>query len=78
MLGKKVRMGISKRVDLSRTMILNDNKIDCIHWDDPNEIVDRLQLLKASRQAGYNSHNNESVHYRGSFTKLRSVGLILN
>jgi len=36
-----------------RTVTLNDNKID------PNELVDRLQLLEASRQAGHNAHNNE-------------------
>ncbi|KYN20113.1 hypothetical protein ALC57_07541 [Trachymyrmex cornetzi] len=40
-------------------MTLNDNKIDYIHWDDPNDIVDRLRLLEASRQAGHNGHDNE-------------------
>ena len=51
-------------MDLSRTMSLND-KIDYIYWDDPNEIVDRLRLLEASRQADYNGHDNEdSVDYR--------------
>ena len=32
---KKVGTGIHKRVDLLH-MTLNDNKIDYIHWDDPN------------------------------------------
>jgi len=36
-------------------MILNDNKIDYIHWDDPNELVDYLRLLEASRQADHNA-----------------------
>ncbi|EZA49237.1 hypothetical protein X777_12477 [Ooceraea biroi] len=27
---------------LPRTMTLNDNAIDYVHWDDPNELVDRL------------------------------------
>ena len=40
-------------------MTLNDNKIDYIHWDYPNEIVDRLRLLEVSRQAGHNGHDNE-------------------
>jgi len=30
-------------------MTLNDNKIDYIHWDDPNELVDRFRLLEVSR-----------------------------
>ena len=34
-------------------MTLNENKIDYVHWDDFNELVDRLRLLEASRQAGY-------------------------
>ncbi|KYN27501.1 hypothetical protein ALC57_03110 [Trachymyrmex cornetzi] len=40
-------------------MTQNDNKIDYIHWDDLNEIVDRLRLLEASRQAGHNGHDND-------------------
>ncbi|KYQ53603.1 hypothetical protein ALC60_00518 [Trachymyrmex zeteki] len=46
-LGKKVGTGINKRSDIPRAMTLNDNKIDYIHWDDPNELVDRLRLLEA-------------------------------
>ncbi|XP_077260890.1 uncharacterized protein LOC143896748 [Temnothorax americanus] len=34
---------------IPRAMTLNDNKIDYVHWDDPNELVDRLRLLEASR-----------------------------
>lgn len=40
-------------------MILNDNKIDYTYWDDPNELVDRLELLLASYQTGNNAHVNE-------------------
>jgi len=29
-------------------MTLNDNKIDYIHWNDPNELMDCLRLLEAS------------------------------
>ena len=50
--GKKVGTGINKRVDLSRMMKLNDNKIDYIHWDDPNEIVDRLRLPRSLAPSG--------------------------
>ncbi|KYN29350.1 hypothetical protein ALC57_01210, partial [Trachymyrmex cornetzi] len=72
---KKVGTGINKRANLPRTMTLNDNKIDYIHWDDSNEIVDRLRLLEASRQAGHNGHDNEIL----SITEeLREDGLIIN
>jgi len=27
---------------LPRAMTLNDNAIDYVHWDDPNELVDRM------------------------------------
>jgi len=40
-------------------MILNDNKIDYIHWDDPNELVNRLPLFEALHQASHNAHDNE-------------------
>ncbi|KYN29370.1 hypothetical protein ALC57_01189 [Trachymyrmex cornetzi] len=74
-LDKKVGTGINKRVDLPRTMTQNDNKIDYIHWDDPNEIVDRLRLLEASRQAGHNGHDNEILSI---IEELREAGLIIN
>lgn len=38
---------------------VTDNKIDYIHWNDPNELVDRLALLIASERAGNNSHRSE-------------------
>jgi len=44
-------------------MTLNDNKID-VHWDDPNELVDRFRLLEASLQTGHNAHNNEILFIR--------------
>jgi len=37
---------------LPRAMKLYDNAIDHVHWDDPNELVDRMRLHEASRQAG--------------------------
>lgn len=39
-------------------MALKQN-IDYVHWDDPNELVDRLRLILASQAAGNNSHTNE-------------------
>ncbi|XP_077256460.1 uncharacterized protein LOC143894198 [Temnothorax americanus] len=67
--GKKAGKGIP------RVMTLNDNKIDYVHWDDPNELVDRLRLLEASRLAGHNGHNNEILSI---IEKLREAGLIIN
>jgi len=34
---------------LPRAMTLNDNAIDYVHWNDLNELVDRLRLFEASR-----------------------------
>jgi len=60
---------------LPHAMILNDNAIDYVHWDDPNELVDRLKLLDASRHAGNNAHDNEILSI---IEELREAGLIIN
>ncbi|XP_070517669.1 uncharacterized protein [Cardiocondyla obscurior] len=61
--------------DIPSTVILNDNKIDYIHWNDRNEFVDRLRLLEASRHAGHNAHDNEILSI---IEELREAGLIIN
>jgi len=63
---KKSRRG------LPRAMILNDNAIDYVHWDDFNELVDRLRLLEASRRA---AHDNEMLSI---IEELREAGIIIN
>lgn len=35
---------------------------DIVHWDNPNELVDRLKLLVASAETGNTSHGNEIVN----------------
>ena len=55
-------------------MTLNDNKINYIYWDDPNEIIDH-RLLEALRQVGHNDHNNEILSI---IEKLCEAGLIIN
>lgn len=60
---------------LPRAMILNDNKIDYVHWDDPNELVDRLRLLDASHRAGNDAHGNEMLSI---VEELREAGIIIN
>jgi len=62
-------------VFMPRAMTLTDNKIDYVHWDDPNELVDRLRLLDASHRAGHNAHDNEILSI---LEELREAGLIIN
>ena len=38
-----------------------NDKIDYVHWNDPNELVDRLRLLIESQRAGNSGHTNEIV-----------------
>jgi len=56
-------------------MILNDNAIDYVHWDDTNKLVDRLRLLDASHRAGNNTHDNEILSI---IAELREADLIIN
>lgn len=42
-------------------MEYNTKHIEYKYWDDPNELVDRLRLLIASKSSGNNSHNNEII-----------------
>ncbi len=46
---------------------------DFVYWDDPNELVERLQLLVAERSAGNFSHENE-IH--SIIEELREGGYI--
>lgn len=56
------------------SMRLTGNAIDYVHWNDPNELVDRLRLLDASRRAGNDSHANE---FLSIIEELREEGLII-
>jgi len=58
---------------LPHTMILNDNAIDYVHWNDPNELMNRLRLLDVSHRAGNNAHDNEILSI---IEELREAGLI--
>ncbi|KYN21872.1 hypothetical protein ALC57_05766 [Trachymyrmex cornetzi] len=60
--------------ELPHAMTLNDNAIDYVRWDDPNELVDRLRLLDASHQAGNNAHNE----MLSIIAELREAGLSIN
>ena len=56
-------------------MILNDNKIDYVHWNDPNELVNRLRMLEAPRQTDHNAHDNEILSI---IEELHEAGFIIN
>lgn len=43
------------------SMLVTDKKIDYVHWNDPNALVERYALLNASARAGNTSHANEQV-----------------
>jgi len=68
-LGKKVEKIIP------RAITLNENKINYVHWDNTNELVDRLRLLEASRQTDHNAHDNEILSIIEEFCE---PGLIIN
>ena len=42
-------------------MVYNDNTVDYVYWNDPNELVSRLRLLIASQTAGNTNHSNEII-----------------
>ncbi len=48
-------------------------KNNLVYWDNPNELVDRLRLLLASKSAGNTGVSNEIISI---FEELREVGLI--
>jgi len=54
--------------------VTNDN-VEYVHWDDPNELVDRLRLLDSSSRAGNHAHDNEMLSI---IEELREAGLIIN
>ena len=57
---KKYLQIISKLIPKGKGLMqIPSDKYNHIYWNDPNELVSRLQLLYASRAAGNSSHNNE-------------------
>lgn len=55
-----IQDSIPKGKGLSLTKMWKKNT-DFVYWDDPNELVDRLKLLIASRDAGNTGVNNEII-----------------
>lgn len=46
---------------------------DYVYWDDPNELIERLKLLVASKCAGNTNHNNEIVSI---IEELKEAGIV--
>lgn len=47
--------------------------VDYKYFDDPNELVDRLRLLIASREAGSSAHENEIIEIISELKELRLI-----
>lgn len=54
-------------------MNINLQKPNYIYWDDPNELVERLKLLMASKNAGHSNQNNEIISI---IEELREANII--
>lgn len=63
---KKIGFGLAK--------IWNNKRNEYIYWDDPNELVERLEVLLRSQAAGNTGNNNEIVSI---IEELRECGIIL-
>lgn len=46
---------------------------DLVYWDNPNELIDRLKILVASRDAGNTNHDNEIISI---IEVLKEAGII--
>ena len=56
--GTSIGSGI--KTNIPSAAKLTDNEIDYVHWDDPNKLVDRLQLFDASHRA---RNNTQAMKY---------------
>lgn len=77
--GKKIKKG-GKKYTIIRHLFPSGSglsvklqKHNLVYWDNPNELVDRLRLLLASKAAGNTGVSNEILSI---FEELREAGLI--
>lgn len=47
------------------------SKVQMVYYDDPNELVERIRLLLASRQSGSSAHRNELISLLEELRELR-------
>lgn len=55
------------------TLKIYKKDTDFIYWDDPNELIERLKLLIASKNAGNGNHDNEIISI---IEELKEAGII--
>lgn len=55
-------------------MTYNNKPIEYVYWNDPNELVDRLRLLIASKNVGNDGHSNE---INSIIEELREANIII-
>ncbi|KAL4123055.1 hypothetical protein QTP88_015287 [Uroleucon formosanum] len=78
--GGKIKKGGNKYSDIiqnlfrsGRGLSMKLQKHNLVYWNDPNELVDRLRLLLASKAAGNTGVSNEIISI---FEELHEAGLI--
>ncbi|KAE9521979.1 hypothetical protein AGLY_017612 [Aphis glycines] len=78
--GSKIKKGGNKYTDIIQNLFPSGSglsvklqKHNLVYWNDPNELVDRLRLLLASKAAGKTGVSNEILSI---FEELREAGLI--
>ncbi|KAL4090161.1 hypothetical protein QTP88_025060 [Uroleucon formosanum] len=78
--GGKIKKGGNKYTDIiqnlfrsGRGLSMKLQKHNLVYWNDPNELVDRLRLLLASKAAGNTGVSNEIISI---FEELHEAGLI--
>lgn len=57
----RTQLGLKSKRGGDLLMRYNNKPTEYVHWDNPNELVDRLKLLVASKNAGNNAHENEII-----------------
>jgi len=77
---KKIKKGGNKYHDIIQNLFRSGRGLsvklqnhNLVYWNDPNELVDRLQLLLASKAAGNTGVSNEILSI---FEELHEAGLI--
>jgi len=78
--GRKIKQGGNKYHDIIQNLFQSGTglsmklqKHNLVYWNDPNELVERLQLLLASKAAGNTGVSNEILSI---FEELHEAGLI--
>lgn len=59
--GKGCMLKNATRPQMAYKSVNKAGKINYTYWDDPNELVDRLRILVASKSVGHTGHENEMI-----------------